>query len=184
MARITSPVRDQTLRGSVQIQGTATAPNFSRYEVSFAAEPDLQSWTVIGGGTQPVQAGFLASWNTRPLPDGVYALRVQVFGADGRVTDMPAPVRNLGVQNAGVSAGAGVTATGVVTSGQGQGAAPPAGATSDEEGLDLAAIPRAVARGAQIALYGFAGLAAYLVLKHAIGFLIRRILPRRIDYGE
>lgn len=183
VARITSPVRDQTLRGSVQIQGTATSPNFSRYEVSFAAEPGLQTWTVIGGGTQPVAAGFLASWNTRPLPDGAYALRVQVFGADGRVTDMPTPVRNLAALNGGASASAGVTGTGVLTSSQGADAPLPAGG-ADDEGFDLAAIPRAVGRGAQIALYGFAALAAYLVLKRMLGLIIRRILPRRVDYGD
>ncbi len=184
VARITSPVRDHKLQGSVSVIGTATAPGFSRYEVSYALEPDTKTWVVIGGGTAPVDNGALAQWNTRPLADGAYALRVQVFTSDGKVIDMPTAVRNLAVAN-GTSvtpvAGA-ITPTNSITSTR------PVSVTttaaSDIVSFDLGAIPRAFGKGIQYAAMAIGALLAYLLLKRLFWFVWRRVRGNRVDYGE
>lgn len=184
IARITSPVREQKLQGSVSVIGTATAPGFTRYEVSYALEPDAKNWVVIGGGTAPVDNGALAQWNTRPLADGAYALRVQVFTSDGKVIDMPTAVRNLGVANAvSVTPGAGsITPTNSITSTRPVSATTTA--TSDIVSFDLGSIPRAFGKGIQYAAMAIGALLVYLLLKRLFWFAWRRLRGNRVDYGE
>ena len=181
-ARITTPISDQTVRGSVAIQGTAKSDAFTRYEIAYAAEPDLASWTVIGGAVQPVEDNLLAVWNTRPLPDGAYALRVQVFNSDGSVLE--GFVRNVKVANAvATPLPAVVTETGAgnETASQVSGADTAAAASAQE--FDLASIPAAFVRGGRIALLAFAGLGAYVLFKIA-GWAFRRWFAKPVDYGK
>lgn len=185
-ARITVPSRDQTVRGGVAIQGTAWTDLFTRYEVAYAAEPDLADWTVIGGAIQPVDNNLLAVWNTRPLPDGAYALRVQVFNSDGTMVE--GYVRNITVANA-VSAPGGAPAGGAPQAEPAPGAVDTSQAASlDEVGgaqeFNLAAIPDAFLRGARIALLAFAALGAYLVVKRLLSWIFRRWFARPVDYGK
>ncbi|MGQ9904822.1 MAG: hypothetical protein ACUVRU_10995 [Anaerolineae bacterium] len=181
LARIIAPSSEQSIRGNVTIQGTANSSQFVRYEVAYAAEPDLAAWIVIGGGAQPVENGVLAVWNTRPLPEGAYALRVQVVNADGSVFE--GFVRNLKIANAG----------GQPTPSAPAGAGQPDEATSSAEAdaggaeaseFDLAAIPAAFMRGARIALLAFAALGAYVALKRVIGLFLRRLFDKPVDYGR
>lgn len=184
ITRITSPVREQKLQGSVSVIGTATAPGFSRYEVSYALEPDTKTWVVIGGGTAPVDNAALAQWNTRPLADGAYALRVQVFTTDGKVLDMPTAVRNLSVANAvSVTPAAGsITQTNSITSTRPVSATTTA--TSDIVSFDLGAIPRAFGNGIKYAAMAIGALLAYLLLKRVFWLVWRRVRGNRVDYGE
>lgn len=184
ITRITSPVREQKLQGSVSVIGTATAPGFSRYEVSYALEPDTKTWVVIGGGTAPVDNGALAQWNTRPLADGAYALRVQVFTSDGKVLDMPTAVRNLSVANAvSVTPAAGsITQTNSITSARPVSATTTS--TSDIVSFDLGAIPRAFGNGIKYAAMAIGALLAYLLLKRVFWLVWRRARGNRVDYGE
>jgi hypothetical protein len=185
-ARIVLPIKDQTVRGGVTVHGTATSPAFIRYELAYAQEPDLANWVVIGGAVQPVDSGTLGVWNTRPLADGAYALRLQIFGTDGSVNETV--VRNITLVNAAavMPGNESTSASGVVTSTAG--AAP----TEIDTARDLLQVltstlgelPNAFVRGARLALYAFAALGAYLALKRVLGFAIKRLTRRPIDYGK
>ncbi len=177
LARIVSPSNEQSIRGNVTIQGTANSGQFVRYEIAYASEPDLAAWIVIGGDTRPVENGILAVWNTRPLPDGAYALRVQVINADGSVFE--GFVRNLKTTNA-----AGQTLAPQQSAGQSGQTIENTESETDAAGFDLAAIPAAFLQGARMALLAFAGLGAYIALKRVIAVLLRRFLDRPVDYGR
>ena len=84
-ATIADPQPGQALRGVVLIRGTAQQPAFDYYEVSFSYEPNpTADWFAIeAAGSSPVQNGQLASWDTTPIADGAYQLRLRVFSSDG-----------------------------------------------------------------------------------------------------
>ena len=186
LARIVIPSSDQSIRGSITVQGTANSSQFVRFEIAYAAEPDLAAWTVIGGGTQPVDNGVLAVWNTRPVADGNYALRVQVVNADGSVSE--GFVRNLKTTNAADQAAPDSPAAAPDAAGQPDETATGAGGVADttesEADFDLAVIPPAFVRGARIALLAFAALGAYVLLKRLVGFAWRRWFAKPVDYGR
>jgi hypothetical protein len=90
---IAQPATDAAVRDAVQIIGTATHPQFQRYELYYAPSPvpSDQSWIFIGDAhfsQQPL--GLLGVWDTRSVPDGAYALRVRVVRADGNYIDSDA----------------------------------------------------------------------------------------------
>ena len=90
---IAQPAADAAVRDAVQIVGTATHPQFQRYELYYAPfpVPSDQSWIFIGDAhftQQPL--GLLGMWDTRSVPDGAYALRVRVVKADGNYMDSDA----------------------------------------------------------------------------------------------
>lgn len=174
LARIVTPVRGQTLGDSVTVQGSALLQGFARYEIAYASEPDLKTWTVLGGGTQMVDNGALSTWNTRALAPGEYALRLQVFGADGKSTDVL--VRNLVVAAQATSAPPAAAAT----------VAPAARATVTTPAAAAAtpSIADAFLKGVRVTALAFGGLAAYLLLKKLAFALWRRVRGEsRIDYG-
>ncbi len=87
---IVQPAQDEAVRGVVQIVGTATHPQFLRYELYYAPwpVPSDQSWVFIGdthSNQQPL--GLLGTWDSRSVPDGAYALRVRVVKVDGNYFD-------------------------------------------------------------------------------------------------
>jgi hypothetical protein len=90
---IAQPTADSPVRGVVQVVGTATHPEFQRYELYYAPwpAPSDQSWVFIGDAhfnQQPL--GLLATWDSRSVPDGAYGLRVRVVKADGNYLDSDA----------------------------------------------------------------------------------------------
>ncbi len=90
---IAQPAPDAAVRDAIQIIGTATHPQFQRYELYYAPSPvpSDQSWIFIGDAhftQQPL--GLLGVWDTRSVPDGAYALRVRVVRADGNYIDSDA----------------------------------------------------------------------------------------------
>jgi hypothetical protein len=190
VARITFPTRGQTLSGNITIQGTATSPSFARYTISYALEPDLAAWTDINGAAQPQANGMLAVWNTRPIADGTYAIRLQVVNSDGSTNE--AIVRELTLAN-GQATGATQAETGVALTDT-TALTSTAGATNttsiagiDTTGLstlNLSDIPRSFINGTRYALYAFAALGAYLLLKKIIGLLIKRASHKPVDYGR
>jgi hypothetical protein len=87
---IAQPEQDSTVRGVVQIIGTAVHPQFQRYELYYAPwpVPSDQSWVFIGDAKYQQQPlGLLGTWDTRAVPDGGYALRVRVVKQDGNYLD-------------------------------------------------------------------------------------------------
>jgi hypothetical protein len=89
---ISSPRDNAEVSGQVVIQGTATDPQFLRYELAFFKEFDpLGDWVVFYTGDRPVVNGVLATWDTTVgrdagtpfYPDGTYRLRLRVVHQDG-----------------------------------------------------------------------------------------------------
>ncbi len=83
-AVITSPQALSVVRGRVTIEGTAVHPNFLRYELYFSPEPARDdTWVFIGEAHfNQVANGFLGTWETGGLPDGLYSLRLRVVRQD------------------------------------------------------------------------------------------------------
>jgi len=96
---ITSPRDGAVVRGVVSIVGTAAHPEFWKYEIYYAPEPNpTEQWVFIGTVHEtPVVNGQLEIWNTTFIPDGVYTLRLRVVRRDGNYIEYP--VRNISVAN-------------------------------------------------------------------------------------
>lgn len=88
---IAQPEPDSTVRGVVQIVGTATHPQFQRYELYYAPwpAPADNAWIFIGPDAhfQQQPLGLLGTWDSRAVPDGQYALRVRVVKKDANYID-------------------------------------------------------------------------------------------------
>lgn len=184
-AQIAVPGTEQTVRGAVSIQGTAAMDNFSRYELAYASEPDATNWISLGGAVQPVTAGALGVWNTRPLADGKYALRLQVFDTVNTLT-AEAIVRNITLANA-VAAPAPESGAAVTTTVGGPAVVSEvesARNTLEVIGSTVGEIPDAFERGARYTLIAFAALGAYVLLKKVLTFAIHRLTKRPVDYGK
>jgi hypothetical protein len=98
VSMITSPKNLTTVRGNVVIEGSATHPNFWKYEVAFAREPNPSNWALIGDVHEnAVVNGRLEVWNTATVPDGTYSLRLRVVRKDGNYDEYY--VRQLTVGN-------------------------------------------------------------------------------------
>jgi hypothetical protein len=185
VARITSPIKEQRTRGTVIIQGAAISPVFSRYEIAYASEPNTEVWTIIGGSTQPIAGGVLQSWNTRPLPDGSYALRLQVFNTDGTLSEVL--VRNLVLTNqaAGAAVGAAVPTlqpeTGIARR---ENEIDQARNTLDQLSKAVNRIPAAFTRGVRLALIALGALILYGLGKQLLFAVLHRYARRPIDYGK
>lgn len=98
-AIISSPRDGAVVRGAVSIIGTATHPEFWKYEVYYAPEPNpTDQWVFIGTLHETsVENGLLETWNTSFIPDGVYALRLRVVRRDANYTEYT--VHNISVAN-------------------------------------------------------------------------------------
>jgi len=99
VAVITSPLEGAILSGLVPIAGTATHPQFQRYELSFAYSPNpTDTWFPLQppAGTQVVNE-IIGRWDTTLISDGVYTLRLRVYFSD--TAYLEAFVPNIRVQN-------------------------------------------------------------------------------------
>jgi len=99
-AAITSPEENAVVRGTVPVIGTATDPNFWKYEVHYAPEPNpLDQWVLVGTihDTQVVD-GLLETWETTIIPDGTYSLRLRDVNRTGNYAEIY--VRGIMVANA------------------------------------------------------------------------------------
>lgn len=84
-AIIARPAPGDRVFGEVQIVGTATHPEFRRYQLEFATADQPDVWLPIQEPvSQQISDGVLGVWNTMAgLPDGVYRLRLRVFLRNG-----------------------------------------------------------------------------------------------------
>jgi cell division septation protein DedD len=90
LGQITSPRDRAAVRGLVPIEGSATHPQFQKYEIHYGPEPNPgDQWTPIGGSpfTVPVVQGRLGLWDTTIIPDGLYSLRLRLVRLDGNYDD-------------------------------------------------------------------------------------------------
>ena len=77
--QITRPGLFAPVSGKVTISGTAESAAFASYNVQIGQGINPQSWQQVdASGTQPVQDGALALWDTTGL-DGLYAIRLNVI---------------------------------------------------------------------------------------------------------
>ncbi len=185
LARIILPLRGETLRGSIAIQGSATSPQFARYQVIYAPEPALTDWVVINASDQPVPNGTLAVWNTRVIPDGKYAIKLQVFSNDG--TAVEAVVRDITLANttatpAVVTSTVNSSVTGTASLSGSTGSLLPSSLSNIK--INVSDIPKAFLKGVTYTAYAFGALLAYLLLKKVVSFLLRRVLHKPIDYSR
>jgi hypothetical protein len=99
VAVITSPLEGAILSGLVPITGTATHPQFQRYELSFAYSPNpTDTWFPLQppANTQVVNE-IIGRWDTALISDGVYTLRLRVYFSE--TAYLEAFVPNIRVQN-------------------------------------------------------------------------------------
>ena len=98
-AVITSPQDRDVVRGLLVIKGTAASPNFWKYEIHYAPEPNpTDQWMLVGDVHEaPVTAGRLETWDTSLVSDGTYSLRLRVVRTDGNYDEYY--VRQISVVN-------------------------------------------------------------------------------------
>ena len=84
VAAIDQPVEGAFLRGEIEIDGTASMPDFAAADLSFAYEGDrTNTWFTIAEIDRPVVGSQLGTWDTTQISDGDYVLRLQVHGQGG-----------------------------------------------------------------------------------------------------
>lgn len=203
LAVITSPLEGSNAGGVVPILGTATHPEFVRYEVAFAYSPNpTDTWFAITpAGSAPVINEVLARWDTSQISDGLYTVRLRVFYGQGAFLE--ALVGSVRVQNGTPTPGLGNlpgptpteappatptqpvivlpptstprATTVVVPPDDDPGpAAPPDRGGSSAPPISTGLVGTAFASGVRLTLIGFLLLAAYVSLRAAL-----RARPRR-----
>lgn len=86
---ITSPTASQLIpETSFAILGTASDANFTQYTLQYGAGSSPSVWNDIGTNPRstPVTAGTLGTWDTAPLSDGVYTIRLTTTDAANNST--------------------------------------------------------------------------------------------------
>lgn len=82
---ISAPRPGDALQGVITITGTSQVDGFASAEIAFAYAGDpTGTWFRIAAGSQPVQDGTLAIWDTTSISDGVYDLRLRILRTDGK----------------------------------------------------------------------------------------------------
>ena len=83
-ASISSPLDGSTARGTITLEGSATAANFDHYQVEAGLGTAPQAFMVIHGPiTQLVEKGVLGVFDTTRAENGPYTLRLVVFDRNG-----------------------------------------------------------------------------------------------------
>jgi hypothetical protein len=81
---ITSPLPDQTISGTVSVQGTASIEPFQFYKMEYGLGEIPEQWHSIGSVSRtPVVNGTLVVWDTSGFPNGVAWLRLTVVDVSG-----------------------------------------------------------------------------------------------------
>jgi hypothetical protein len=90
---ITTPKSGDTVKGSIELVGSANVPNFGFYKYEFAPLGS-DTWATILANNKVVQDGNLGNWDTSAITPGDYQLRLVV--SDNKGNNLPAcvvPVR-------------------------------------------------------------------------------------------
>ena len=80
---ITSPESGDEVRGTVDIRGSASIPEFGFYKYE-AAPAGSEAWATIAAGRDPIVDGSLGQWDTSSLAPGDYELRLVASDNQGR----------------------------------------------------------------------------------------------------
>jgi hypothetical protein len=99
-AVIAAPLEGAIVSGLVPLSGTATHPEFQRYELAFGYDPNpTDTWfSIQDPATSQVINDVLGRWSTSDITDGVYVLRLRVYWSERDFLE--AFVHNTRVQNA------------------------------------------------------------------------------------
>lgn len=92
---ITSPTPGEVLRGAVTITGRMVDPNFASARLDFgyaSASQTAGTWFPLQTFSQPVLDSVLTVWDTLPITDGDYILRLRVTLTDGTFQEVTVPV--------------------------------------------------------------------------------------------
>lgn len=81
---ITSPEVGETIRGVIEIRGSASILNFGFYKYETAPVGDPSTWLTIQAGDQIVEDNPLGPWDTSRLTPGDYYLRLVVTDNAGQ----------------------------------------------------------------------------------------------------
>jgi hypothetical protein len=81
-ARLLSPGENQVISGTVQVFGTANIPNMQYYKLEIRPAGSNGDFSYITGQPGPTD-GVLGIWDTTPLPNGAYTLRLVVVDHTG-----------------------------------------------------------------------------------------------------
>lgn len=83
IAEISGPIAGVPLFGEIVITGSANHPQFARYSIEFAFDPNVtDTWFPILTSEQPVVGSTLAVWDTGRITPGQYMLRLRMFTRD------------------------------------------------------------------------------------------------------
>ncbi len=82
---ISTPRAGATIRGDVEIGGSANIDRFQFYKVEFSSINSPDAWAAVSATIrQSVVNGRLDVWNTRVVPDGLYILKLTVVDERGQ----------------------------------------------------------------------------------------------------
>jgi hypothetical protein len=88
VAVIDQPADGAVLRGSIEIDGTASAPDFAAADLSFAYAGDTtNTWFTLAEIDRPTVRALLGTWDTTGISDGEYVLRLQVQSQGGTMLE-------------------------------------------------------------------------------------------------
>jgi membrane peptidoglycan carboxypeptidase len=92
-ANVTGPTPNQSIQGPIDILGQVSAPNLNRYTLEYAPL-NTQSWVQISTSNvaQPIPNSVLGRWDTTPIANGQYTLRLGVFSNEGGFVYRTVPV--------------------------------------------------------------------------------------------
>jgi len=79
---ITSPKPGDEVKGSVELTGTASVPNFGFYKLESAPQGG-STWAIFSAGSIVVENGSLGKWDTTALTPGDYQLQLVVTDNQG-----------------------------------------------------------------------------------------------------
>lgn len=79
---ITSPAAGDEVKGSVELIGTASVPNFGFYKLEVAPLGG-STWAIFSAGSNLVKNGSLGKWDTTALTPGDYQLQLVITDNQG-----------------------------------------------------------------------------------------------------
>jgi subtilisin family serine protease len=85
---ITSPKKDEIVKGIINIIGRASGTNFSSYKIEYGSGTNPINWCRLINSTVPVVNDVLVlNWDTSLILDGLYTLKLTVEYTDGHISE-------------------------------------------------------------------------------------------------
>lgn len=82
LVTLSSPQPGGVVRGQVTVSGRADSPDFESFVLEWGRGVQPTSWVSIRNSRAPVRGGVIGAWDTSPLPNGEYTLRLRVRDAE------------------------------------------------------------------------------------------------------